>query len=1139
MFLKSIGVHRSAMSIAETVNPRLKNPIGLLFRMWGPIILVTIIYLDWKDLLGANRNSINIWYLFFIINILLHEILRAFQLKKYDDLIPRHLRIISYSFFITWLIIISPKAMYVLGLIYIIPVFASIAFFYEDIKSIIVEWVLTTIGYAIGLFPFSTSLVQALRNFIFIEILLVIFGLIIWWVFKSAFEISVKLINLTVEIQNTFDINLFAKNALDLIEKLIAPKYSLIMGIDTVETDNPLYVTHKQKGCLLKQENQYDLLLTEYRTLFSKKCFDMNSQEFEQIFKKYFEGDFKSIKAELLFDSGNHILGCVIIAHDVPNYFTKYNLIIFKELSNLFAHGFEKCILYRKANLKIGDNQNGEFSHFIKLDNLDLDIIHKLVEELCESVGNVSGITIHSYDSKSTLLTPFLFFDNKKKIYKDQSEYILSNGNKDNLSFTRGIAGHSLQHREPIRVPNTYDHPLFVLAHQDNTIKSMMSFPLMDTVNNSPIGTISINSEKEEAFTLDDELKIYGIIQRSFLKIIQVKSSRLLLHNDNQYKNFFNETLNFENEEDVIQLCKKIVDSAVNILCFKSARIRLVDQIKKDLVTFAVAGIPEKDANNLLGNRMPLHALKRILEKCEKKADSYLLRHADSDLKGIINGYFYRVPGLEKQIGDDTWDEYDGFITPITSQTGELIGLLTLDLPENGRVPNDNEIEVVNNFARIISRVIELAKAKETLLGQQINAISLLEKIGIESSNTIGNSDISEVALSEGKKLLHSELTASKRAISISENVVFACRNATDSEGCSLYIVKGEEIELVNSTYLPPLFFGRRKQISTKAKCGLTSFVAATGEPILYNNKEYKNHRAWEGAENHILYLKSQDVSSLMIVPILSSKGNIVGVVSVENHKNVEGFKQNHLEILQELSKQISEIINVLRFEKLNMSNNQKLIEDNLHDLLGWYQSGVVHYLEIICKELQQGNFQNINDLLEVCKRAQTVGRDLKSLHSVINSKLFEAETLTKGLRIMINSWALWAYKEYDEEMKILLDCPHEIELPDPVKNTLLMLISNALTNSILHSGISQFPYIEILIKIEKIANKLQIIVQDNGVGIKNKLKEGYGLRRMRNLADELNNASIQTLLKIKDVDVGSGAEVIIEMDLQNISNSI
>lgn len=239
--------------------------------------------------------------------------------------------------------------------------------------------------------------------------------------------------------------------------------------------------------------------------------------------------------------------------------------------------------------------------------------------------------------------------------------------------------------------------------------------------------------------------------------------------------------------------------------------------------------------------------------------------------------------------------------------------------------------------------------------------------------------------------------------------------------------------------------------------------------------------------------------------------------------------------------KDISELINYLRHGSKNDPQSAverieiihklqtKGLEDDLHELINWYHSGVVLYLEILDNTLSKGHYQKAKDLMpEILKRAHTTVNELRIIHTSIYSKILEEVNLSEALRTLASVWARRASPLDKNEISIVVECPKNIHLPILISEPLLRIATSALTNAIFHSGILEDQNISIKITIEKADDQITLRVIDNGIGA-SELIEGYGISRMKSIVRQMNNTGIVSFLDL-ETRKGKGTSVILRI---------
>jgi nitrate/nitrite-specific signal transduction histidine kinase len=506
---------------------------------------------------------------------------------------------------------------------------------------------------------------------------------------------------------------------------------------------------------------------------------------------------------------------------------------------------------------------------------------------------------------------------------------------------------------------------------------------------------------------------------------------------------------------------------------------------------------------------LPFPEIKPFLSPDFRAESSYMITKGTPDWKEFVDKYFHKPKQYSNKKTE--WDAYDALLTPLLAPSGDIIGILTLDSPLDGIVPNKQILELIGVFTNAASWVIELSRFQRRLTEQRYRAQSFIDTISQELAKGRDLPTISEVVVQVGAKIL-------------------------SAEGCSLYLVQGNDIELTHSNFLANTdFIARHKPISSEPKSGLTAWVAATGEAIYFNNGEFKNHFAWAGEEEHLQYLPSKKCNSLLLAPIKDKGNKVIGVISLENKLTLFGQKDFDEEDKERLISLANEFARAL--ETIGLYEDIKEWErigraDDLHDLINWYHSGVVMWIEALEEWLKRAEYEKANQLMtELKHHAHTTVFELKALHTNMLTQPLEAKDLKQALEQTMLVWIQRATPKYIEKMQIKLECPEKLEIPVKIRNTMVRIASLAFSNAIMHSGIIDDSSISLLVRVKQKDSNITLEVSDTGRGMDNKnLHNGYGLDRMRQLTKKINNWSkMEADLQIKS-KIGRGTKVVLNL---------
>ncbi|HSS68638.1 MAG TPA: EAL domain-containing protein [Nocardioidaceae bacterium] len=150
-----------------------------------------------------------------------------------------------------------------------------------------------------------------------------------------------------------------------------------------------------------------------------------------------------------------------------------------------------------------------------------------------------------------------------------------------------------------------------------------------------------------------------------------------------------------------------LAQTIVNALGFELAAINYVDSPNRVTVV-SVAG-PDEVREHLLGSTESLENWVRILDACTSWGRLRFLDHATRDEEPSMRWW---VPDFEVQDGDDAWHPEDALFAPLHASDGQLLGVLSVDLPRDGRRPDQATRDALEGFGVSAALAIEHANLR-------------------------------------------------------------------------------------------------------------------------------------------------------------------------------------------------------------------------------------------------------------------------------------------------------------------------------------------------------------------------------------------------------------------------------------------
>ncbi len=154
-------------------------------------------------------------------------------------------------------------------------------------------------------------------------------------------------------------------------------------------------------------------------------------------------------------------------------------------------------------------------------------------------------------------------------------------------------------------------------------------------------------------------------------------------------------------------LLRQIVESISSCIGFRVAVLNLVSEDSAEMERAAFVGIPHEEEMRLRSTPPLLTRVLSLMRSEFRISQSYFIPH---DHAYLLKGLEIGVSNITWQ-GGDSWRPEDTLLVPLVSpRENKLLGILSLDDPEDGRRPTVETIEVVELFANQAALGIDNAR---------------------------------------------------------------------------------------------------------------------------------------------------------------------------------------------------------------------------------------------------------------------------------------------------------------------------------------------------------------------------------------------------------------------------------------------
>ncbi len=1086
----------------------LHNYLALFLRYSGFVLLLVIAYLHFV-FHGMNRNGsqVEAWMVGYLLYLAFLEILNRLRVGFYD----RHwfigVRIFSNLFFLSWLINVSPLMHGVLVFAFLIPILSSIVYFPQKVQVTALVFALVMIGIFLAGMVFQPTNPLAVWQFAIIIVALLIATLGLQQTHTALMGVPEGIDQALRRMRGTLELSDIVDQLGDGLQLITDAEAFYILIIDP---DDRTYITNKSLGLDLRSSFEMDDLINTCKVLRDGRSYmvdDLGEAEGQAEFGAFLTSIPRSIMIHPLRDTQKRVLGLMMAASRRRAAFDDLKKIYFGMLGSNASLALENSLAYRRARLGLLNSRNSADA-LLEADRRS-DVVRILVGEAASLIGSADGCVLHRYDKDTGCLEPEGGIQTSENGVLAPRTAPVPPGLSIRMCIGQGIAGHALQQRKLVVADEARKHPRFISSEAAAGFVSLMSAPILDPSTGAPLGTLSVSSRRRAAFTSEDQSTLMYLARQAGITMTRLEASDEWRVSGGILKKIFEATLSIDFSVGETLLAHQLVEVAHSVLPFSMVRLRLFDPLKQELVAVAAVGYPPEVQARLMDQRLPLAQLQQFLKPEYQIERSYLIPSSAPGWHEFADTYLH-VPSAP-QGAAGTWDRYDAFFTPLTSENGDLLGFVAWDGPQDNTRPSRKIVEAVGAFASMAGWSIDLARAYRRIAEQR----DLIKRFIVATTNqleaTHDTSVLGDVAVDIGRERL-------------------------GTEACSFFATVANELELRSSTYLRGTRYIRRhKPIKAEVGCGLSSWVARTGKPLYFNSKEaYQKHDAWAGETEQLQYLPSGDCRNLLFVPILAKQGDCLGVLSFEN-KLVRGaladFTDADVRDAGSLAEELGLSLELANQLKNARELEQLMLEDDLHELKNMFYYGLRSASDNAAYWLQQDNKAKANEQMTLVRNhAGTILGELYNLHNAVKKKYYEIEDFGAALQLIVDTFLDMfrgvGLPYHSKRARVQIDCASGIQLTPSLRYTLIRIVSGALLNAIKHSGFLEDPAVEIRIDVRQEDDHVRLVVEDNGCGMV-LVRPGYGITRMRELVRFLRNKGYDVKFDIETED-GVGTKVLL-----------
>jgi len=387
-------------------------------------------------------------------------------------------------------------------------------------------------------------------------------------------------------------------------------------------------------------------------------------------------------------------------------------------------------------------------------------------------------------------------------------------------------------------------------------------------------GMIVLESRESDAFSQAVQGFVEGLSAQAAIAIAnerryqqQVNREDLLRQRANQLALVLEVSQALRSDRPLDDVLNEVAYAVQEGVDFDLVMISALEGDPPRLRRIAAAGVPLPEFERMKEVRHPWSVVDDVMEERFCISQSYYIPAEENEVwQDRLDVYTEEAPVVVRE--PDQWHPEDMLLVPLIGPGGEARGLLSVDRPRNGRIPDRSAIEVLEIFAAQATLAIENAKMVETLQ-RRAEVLALFNEI---SQSATAKLDLSEVLNDVVEMVPH----------------VLAC----DHSSILLQDVKSKH-------YVPQAVYGspmeRDALAVPEAREGAVSEVVQSGMPLTVDDIRSKaNFRLAFGDE----------IRAVVLIPLIAGD-QVIGVLCV-GRRNSGSFTPAEVAMLSALSDQVS-----------------------------------------------------------------------------------------------------------------------------------------------------------------------------------------------------------------------------------------
>jgi len=169
----------------------------------------------------------------------------------------------------------------------------------------------------------------------------------------------------------------------------------------------------------------------------------------------------------------------------------------------------------------------------------------------------------------------------------------------------------------------------------------------------------------------------------------------------------FERTADVRDQRDLEDVLEDVCRTIADLLGYRAVVVNVYRPAFDDMLTSAAVGSADA-VSQLVGKSSPRETWVPLLDERFQRRGAYFVPGGEFDWEGLgVDSYEPRIEASEEP---DAWTAEDALFVPLRDPKGLLIGVISVDEPETGRRPTDEELDALVAISRHAALALRIAQ---------------------------------------------------------------------------------------------------------------------------------------------------------------------------------------------------------------------------------------------------------------------------------------------------------------------------------------------------------------------------------------------------------------------------------------------